>query len=107
MVSEGAQTTASTGYIDLDLTQVYDPNYGGLLIVMNRDVNDSTYHTLTIYAIRLIGTIVTTSSLYTVNGASGGAAFTVTSPSNGVIRVTNNYASTGSTSSVFVGLNMR
>ncbi len=108
IASNGDQCAASTGYIDLTLAHIYDPNYFGLLLVTNKDSNDILVHTVSAYIIRLVATTVTLSTaLYTANGSSGGASFTVTSPSNGVIRITNTYASLSSLTAEFIGMNIR
>jgi len=62
--------------------------FAGTLSVTATQSNAATVSTRTVYAAVARGTIFTFTPLATQNGSGGGAAFTLTMPSNGVVRYT-------------------
>lgn len=82
---------AQNDYVDIQL-----PGYGGIgtLYISNIKNSDLNIFTKTRHFITLRGTTLTDDTDYTKNGGGGGAAYTVTSPSNELLRITNTYAGT-------------
>lgn len=78
----------------LDLTVTTGVNFGspsgfaGILSVATSRGNFVSQSTKTVYAVVGYGTTVTFTSLSTQNGSGGGCSFSLTVPSNGVIRLT-------------------
>jgi hypothetical protein len=83
---------ASAGTLDLSVnTATYLANPGGFagtLSVTATQSNAATFSTRTVYAAVARGTTFTFTPLATQNGSGGGVAFTLTMPSNGVVRYT-------------------
>ena len=82
--------TASTGTVDLDTTFNTGGGYQGILVVSNTITANANARTQRTYSIFGRGTTSSIQQIHSVNGTSGGAAFTITIPSNGIIRLTNN-----------------
>jgi hypothetical protein len=92
---EASVSCEVTNGTSLDLTLPVTSGVGitGILTVTNSHTGVPTgYFTQTVYALMAKGTSYTATSLATRNGSSGGMAFTLSMPSNGVIRVTDNTA---------------
>lgn len=87
-----ANTVNALGTLDLTVnTTSYLGNPGGfagILTVTSTRLNAATQSRRTVYAVVGYGTTATFTSLATQDGSGGGAAFTVTMASNGVIRFT-------------------
>jgi hypothetical protein len=85
-------SVASLGTLDLAInTATYLANPGGFagtLSVTATQSNAATFSTRTVYAAVARGTTFTFTPLATQNGSGGGLTFTLTMPSNGVIRYT-------------------
>jgi hypothetical protein len=83
---------AAAGTLDLtvntDTFGVYAGGFAGILTVSAVRTNFAAQSTRTVYAVVAYGTTFTFTPLVTQNGTSGGSAFTLTMPSNGVIRFT-------------------
>ena len=77
--------------------------YQGLLTVANTRTDNAGQRTQTTFFIAGRGTDGVATSIATDNGISGGASFTVTFPSNGVMRITNTLSSTTALTAVFIG----
>lgn len=85
-IKSNSATVASAATIDLDLTEAG----AGILTVYSARISSATYRTATVYFIFLRYGSWTLTSISTANGPSGSAAFTVTNPSDNIVRVTNN-----------------
>lgn len=85
-IKSNSATVASAATIDLDLTEAG----AGILTVYSARISNATYRTATVYFIFLRYGSWTLTSISTANGPSGSAAFTVTNPSDNIVRVTNN-----------------
>jgi hypothetical protein len=91
----------------LDLTVNTDTLFGqpggfvGILNVSAVRLNFNTQSTRTVYAVVARGTTFTFTSLASQGGVNGGSAFTLTMPSNGVIRFTD---TSGSGSNINVSM---
>lgn len=85
-IKSNSATVASAATIDLDLTEAG----AGILTVYSARISSATYRTATVYFIFLRYGSWTLTSISTANGTSGSAAFTVTNPSDNIVRVTNN-----------------
>ena len=94
-------TVGIAGTLDLTInTATYFGNagsYAGILSIATTRANFAPQSTRTVYALVGYGSVFTATSLTTQNGSGGGSAFTLTSPSAGVIRVTD---TSGSGSSI-------
>lgn len=91
---------AAGGTLDLTI----DPNgygFAGILSVSATRFNFNPQSTRTVFAATAYGTTMTSTSLHTQNGASGGSAFTISCPSAGVVRVTDTSGS-GSQIAVYI-----
>ena len=87
---------AGGGTLDIQLTQATaDQGFVGHLYVTSTRVGSGTVSTRTIYTVIGYGTTSTITSIATQNGSGGASTFTITTPTNGLIRFTD-------TSGVFV-----
>ena len=87
---------AGGGTLDIQLTEgTADQGFVGHLYVTSTRVGSGTISTRTIYTVIGYGTTSTITSIATQNGSGGGSTFTITNPTNGLIRFTD-------TSGVFV-----
>lgn len=94
----------SSNTVDLDLnTSGSDNGFAGLLIVEAVRVDYTVQQTKTVYAVTCRGTTPVFTSLASQNGSVGSIPFTMSVPSLGKIRFTDN-SSTPSTSNVSVNL---
>ena len=90
----GATTTVygypitNSSYKDVAIT-TGGGDWNCMLLVNVNNGGNGNIATRTTYIVLGRGTTATFTSLATQNGSSGGASFTVTCPSNGVMRITN------------------
>ena len=82
-----AAVGASTGTADITMPA----NYAGFLVVQNRRADDAFPATYKTYSVFAQGTNTSFQQVHGYDHPSGAAAFTVTSPSSGTIRITNQY----------------
>ena len=78
----------NTSYKDIAIT-TGGSDWNCLLLVSVSNGSNGNVATRTTYVVLGRGTTATFTSLATQNGSSGGASFTATCPSNGVMRITN------------------
>jgi hypothetical protein len=78
----------NTSYKDIAIT-TGGGDWNCLLLVSVSNGSNGNIATRTTYVVLGRGTTATFTSLATQNGSSGGASFTATCPSNGVMRITN------------------
>ena len=83
-------TVAQTEYVDLGLN-TGGGSFTGLLLVTNVATANTAFRTHTVFFCAGRGTDAVATSISTDDGP-GAASFTVSFPSTGVVRVTNNYA---------------
>lgn len=96
--SVSSTSVANGGTVDFSVAP--DGNgYQGFLVVTNTLNSSANQRTHTTYSVFGRGTDSQFTQIATDTGTLGGASFTVTTPTNGVIRVTN---TSGSTTSVYV-----
>jgi hypothetical protein len=92
LLVQNNSSVASAGTLDLAInTNTYLGNPGGFagtLTITATQSNAVTFSTRTVYAAVARGTTFTFTPLATQNGSGGGLAFTLTMPSNGVVRYT-------------------
>ena len=74
-----------------------------MLTVNNTFKANAGARTHTMFFIAGRGTDAVATSIASDNGSSGAISFTVTFPSNGVIRITNTYAGDTAMNAVFIG----
>jgi hypothetical protein len=80
--------TSNGEYIDID-TESGGGNFMGILIAQNSYAYNAGYRTQCIYAIVGRGTTISVTTITSVNGPTGSSAISITSPSTGIIRITN------------------
>jgi hypothetical protein len=80
--------TSNGEYIDID-TESGGGNFMGILIAQNNYAYNAGYRTQGIYAIVGRGTTISVTTITSVNGPTGSSALSITSPSTGIIRITN------------------
>jgi hypothetical protein len=78
----------NTSFKDIEIT-TGGGDWNCLLLVSVSNGSNGNVATRTTYVVLGRGTTATFTSLATQNGSSGGASFTATCPSNGVMRITN------------------
>ena len=78
-------------------------SFAGFLVVENVVLANALVRTQTTYSVFGRGTTFTATSIASANGSSGGASFTVTCPSTGVISVTNTSGNTTFANMSFFG----
>jgi hypothetical protein len=81
-------TVANNGTADISFN-TGGGGFMGILMVSNTNAANAAQGTRTIYAVLGRGTSTTFTALASQNGTSGGFSFSVSCPSNGVLRVTN------------------
>ena len=101
--AKSGSLVATTGTLDLQTSATGGGGFNGFLAVQNSVTADANIRTHTIYAVFGRGTSATFTSLATGNGSSA-AAFTLTVPSNGLIRMTNDHGATTSGSLMWMGV---
>ena len=102
IVGNAASAIASASYIDITVVTGGE-GYQGFLSVANTWDASANVRTQTTYSVFGRGTPSTITQIATANGSSGGASFTVTTPSNGVIRITNTSGLAATISAQFFG----
>lgn len=85
-------SVAAAGSLDLP-TNLGGGAYQGLMIVSSTAEGGSNTRTHRTYSVFGRGTDSSFQVIHTDDGTSGGMAFSVATPTNGVIRVTNNHPS--------------
>jgi hypothetical protein len=73
----------------VDIQVATGESYSGILMANVSNASNATVATRIAYAIGCRGTSGTATALMTNNGSSGGYSFSVSFPSNGVVRITN------------------
>ena len=86
-------SVATSGTLDISINTTGGA-YQGFLCVSNTDIANGGVRTQTTFSVFGRGTDSSIQQISTDNGAGGGRTFTVTTPTNGVIRVTNTSATT-------------
>ena len=101
-VSQTGASIASGSSVDLTVI-TSGAGYQGFLSVANTQEANANIRTQTTYSVFGRGTSSTITQIATANGSIGGASFTVTTPSNGVIRITNTSGAAATISAQFFG----
>jgi hypothetical protein len=101
-ISQTGTSIASGSSIDLTVV-TSGAGYQGFLSVANTQDASANTRTQTTYSVFGRGTASTITQIATANGSIGGASFTVTTPSNGVIRITNTSGLAATISAQFFG----
>jgi hypothetical protein len=91
IASAMATGVSTSGFVDLSLAPSGN-GFVGTLLVGNFESANAVTSTQQIIALAGRGTSFSTTVLHTRNGTTAAAAFTVSVPSSGVVRVTNNLA---------------
>lgn len=87
MFSNSARTS-NGDYIDIN-TESGGGNFQGFLIVANTYAYNGAYRTQGTYSVLGRDTTISATGLSVVNGPTGSSTYSITSPSTGVIRITN------------------
>jgi len=104
IVTKSSASVADSGTLDIQVGSTDGGGYQGFLLVTNtRTGNPGGLRTHTTYSVFGRGTDSSIQQIATDNGTTGGATFTVTTPSNGVIRVTNTSGDTTAVAVQFFG----
>jgi hypothetical protein len=101
-ISQTGTSIASGSSIDITVV-TSGAGYQGFLSVANTQDASANTRTQTTYSVFGRGTASTITQIATANGSLGGASFTVTTPSNGVIRITNTSGLAATISAQFFG----
>jgi hypothetical protein len=102
IVGNAASAIASASYIDIAVV-TNGTGYQGFLSVANTQDAGANTRTQTTFSVFGRGTSSTITQIATADGSVAGASFTVTTPSNGVIRITNTSGLTTTISAQFFG----
>jgi hypothetical protein len=102
IIANSADSIADNGTLDIAINTP-GGGYQGFLLVANTNTLNAAARTQTTFSVFGRGTDSSIQQIATDNGATAGAAFTVTTPSNGVIRVTNTSGSTTEVTIQFFG----
>ena len=102
IISKQNLSVAAGGTVDIAIN-TGGGGYQGFLIVSNTYIYNASSRTHRTYSVFGRGTDSSIQQIAADNGTSGGMAFTVTTPSNGVIRVTNTSGSTSAVNIQFFG----
>ena len=102
MLHNNSATVADSGTLDLGMN-TGGGGYQGILITNNTNKSNAGARTQQVHAVTGRGTDVLFTQLATDNGSSGGASFTLTAPSNGVVRFTNTSGADCAVSMMFFG----
>jgi len=92
--SASNNAVAASGTLDLQVGSTSGSGFQGFVIVTNTLNSNTNSRTHTTFSLFSRGTDASIQTISTDNGTTSGAAFTLSVPSNGIIRVTNNTAST-------------
>ena len=101
-ISQTGTSIASGSSVDLTIV-TSGAGYQGFLSVANTQDASANTRTQTTYSVFGRGASATFTQIATANGSIGGATFTVTTPSNGVIRITNTSGAAATISAQFFG----
>jgi hypothetical protein len=101
-VSQTGTSIASGSSVDLTVI-TSGAGYQGFLSVANTQDGNANVRTQTTFSVFGRGTSSTITQIATANGSTGAASFTVTTPSNGVIRITNTSGAAATISTQFFG----
>jgi hypothetical protein len=88
VISNNGASIANNSFVDVTVN-TSGSGYQGFLSVSCTDESQANNRTQATYSIFGRGASATITQIATANGSGGGASFTVTIPSNGVIRITN------------------
>jgi hypothetical protein len=102
IVGNQASAIASGSFIDVTVVTT-GGGYQGFLSVANTLDSNANTRTQTTFSVFGRGASSTITQIATVNGPTAGASFTVTTPSNGVIRITNTSGLAATISAQFFG----
>ena len=102
IISKSATGIATSGTVDISIN-TGGGGYQGFLVVSNTDAGNAAVRTHTTFSVFGRGTDSSIQQIATDNGTTSGASFTVTTPTNGVIRVTNTSASSKTVNIQFFG----
>lgn len=101
-ISQTGTSIASGSSVDLTVV-TSGAGYQGFLSVANTLDGNANSRTQTTYSVFGRGASSTITQIATANGSTSGASFTVTTPSNGVIRITNTSGNVATISAQFFG----
>jgi hypothetical protein len=101
-ISQTGTSIASGSSVDLTVS-TSGAGYQGFLSVANTLDSNANTRTQTTFSVFGRGTSSTITQIATANGSTAGASFTVTTPSNGVIRITNTSGLAATISAQFFG----
>jgi len=90
-VGNSNASVASGSFIDIAISTTAN-GYQGFLSVANTQNSNAAVRTQTTFSVFGRGASATFTTIATANGPTSGASFTVTVPSDGVIRITNTLA---------------
>jgi len=96
-------TLQAAATLDLATNATSGQSWLGFLVVANVRTSAATVRTITAYAVLSRGTDAVFTSLATDNGPGGASAFSLSAPSNGVIRLTNDDSVETSARMVWLG----
>lgn len=104
LLSNFNYTVPQSSFVDLTIATGSD-GFTGILIINNSVKANASIRTQAVYAVFGRGTeaAFAANALSSGNGGGGAAAFTISNPSTGVVRVTNNYAGDTALVLTFVG----
>ncbi len=102
IISKSATGIATSGTVDISIN-TGGGGYQGFLVVSNTDAGNAAVRTHTTFSVFGRGTDSSIQQIATDNGTTSGASFTVTTPTNGVIRVTNTSAGSKTVNIQFFG----
>ena len=102
IVDVSSASVAQNGTVNLTASSAGN-SFTGFLSVTNFLLSNGNVRTQSLYAIMGRGTNFTATQLGTANGTTGGASFTVTCTTTGVITVTNTYAGATQVNMTFTG----
>jgi hypothetical protein len=88
IVGNAGSAIASASYLDVAVI-TNGAGYQGFLSVANSSDGSANTRTQTTFSVFGRGTSSTITQIATADGSAAGASFTVTTPSNGLIRITN------------------
>jgi len=101
-ISQNGAAVVSGSYVDLTVNTT-GTGYQGFLTVANTQESNAAVRTQTTFSVFGRGASATFTTIATADGPTAGASFTVTTPSNGVIRITNTIGFPTSISVQFFG----
>jgi hypothetical protein len=102
IISKSASGIATSGTVDISIN-IDGGGYQGFLVVTNTLTVGAGTRTHTTFSVFGRGTDSSIQQIATDNGTTGAASFTVTTPTDGVIRVTNTSAGSTTVSIQFFG----